>query len=241
MCSALIDPPPASGHFTNALVKAYSQRSLGLMKYLMEGGNADANLQVNNGWGSYGAGLANAIQAGDLDIIKYLVTEAHADLNLELRFVPLSTALSMAIVFHSKDIVEFLVEGNANINLQFTLKSSSFGSALDCAIGWSGSGILAYLASHKTTDANIKHLQGPYANPLSRAICQGCTDDVQILLLAGASADFKWNNGSLLRVSKSNSKPSMPWSDDMTVPDGRRKAVVDILRKADPIQWMVKL
>ncbi|KOC08180.1 ankyrin repeat-containing protein [Aspergillus flavus AF70] len=232
---AVVDPPLVSGLANSALGIASSIEPLDLVKYLVEKGNADVNLQLEGWRCSHGTALADAVIRRRLEIIKYLVTEVHADVNQQLRFGHTNTALTTAVETGSRDIVQLLVEeGNANINLPFTCGGDrNFGSTLEYAIAYSsliGTDILMYLVSQGIADVNIKHLQGPYANPLGRAICLGDQESVQILLSAGASVDFRWNNGSLLRVPNSSLK-------QIQYSGGGRAEVVDMLRKADPDRW----
>ncbi|QRD90698.1 ankyrin repeat-containing protein [Aspergillus flavus] len=225
---AVVDPPLVSGLANSALGIASSIGPLDLVKYLVEKGNADVNLQLEGWRCSHGTALAAVIRRR-LEIIKYLVTEVHADVNQQLRFGHTNTALTTAVETGSRDIVQLLVEeGNANINLQFTCGGDrNFGSTLEYAIAYSsliGTDILMYLVSQGIADVNIK------PNPLGRAICLEDQQSVQILLSAGASVDFRWNNGSLLRVPNSNLK-------QIQYSGGGRAEVVDMLRKADPDQW----
>ncbi|GMF80116.1 unnamed protein product [Aspergillus oryzae] len=232
---AVVDPPLVSGLANSTLGIASSIGPLDLVKYLVEKGNADVNLQLEGWRCSHGTALADAVIRRRLEIIKYLVTEVHADVNQQLRFGHTNTALTTAVETGSRDIVQLLVEeGNANINLQSTCGGDrNFGSTLEYAIAYSsliGTDILMYLVSQGIADVNIKHLQGPYANPLGRAICLEDQQSVQILLSAGASVDFRWNNRSLLRVPNSNLK-------QIQYSGGGRAEVVDMLRKADPDRW----
>ncbi|KAB8208579.1 ankyrin repeat-containing domain protein [Aspergillus parasiticus] len=231
--NAVVDPPLMAGLCKSPLEIASSRGLQDIVKYLVEQGNADVNLQFWNI--KYGSALASAVLAKRFDVIKYLVAEAHADVNLQLHFGLYCTALVAALSVGSRDMVQFLVEeGNANINLQFISGSNdNFGSTLEYAMIYSkkfGMDVLEYLVSHKTADVNIRHLQGPYANPLSRAICEEYAKGVQILLSAGASADFRWNSGSLLGVPNSSLK-------QVQYSGGGGAEVVDMLRKADPNRW----
>jgi ankyrin repeat protein len=101
-----------------------------MVKFLVQEGKADVNLQLQTG--NYGSALAAACGWYEsVEFVKFLVHEGRADVDLLLNEGKYDSPLAAAAYVGNKETVEFLIGAGAKVNLK--LETGRFGTALQAA------------------------------------------------------------------------------------------------------------
>ncbi|KAJ6503020.1 ankyrin repeat-containing domain protein [Mycena vulgaris] len=175
------DPNIPSDYYGCALAAASENGHIEVVRLLLKSG-ANANLPG----GRRGSPLAAASAGGHIEILRLLL-ESGADINQPIPVTGWDShgsALGAACGTRPEkpEVVHFLLDNGANINLPGGAYGSPLGSA--CS---SGNISIVRLLLQRGADANI--LGGTYGGALSTACVRGHTEIVRLLLQNGADID----------------------------------------------------
>jgi ankyrin repeat protein len=119
-----VNRPFKSYYAGSALAQVAAFVDLEAVEYLVNEANADVGLRLQHD--RFGNALVAPVYAGNLDVIKFFVNWNKVDVNEPVEYEDAGTALQVASLEGHEQVVQLLLENNAEVNAQ----GGMFGTAL---------------------------------------------------------------------------------------------------------------